>query len=91
MVCRYYLIFIILWCVGIILYLLSYGVQVLSYIYYLVVCRYYVLYKIPSLTFLDSRAVSARERADAKMKGQFTRVVKPEAAMVSGSARGWVR
>ena len=46
MVCRYYLIFIILWCVGIILYLLSYGVQVLSYIYYLVVCRYYLTFII---------------------------------------------
>ena len=49
------------------------------------VCRYYVLYKLPDLTFLDSRAVTAREKADAKRKGQFTRVVKPEAAAVRPS------
>jgi len=47
------------------------------------VFRYYVLYKLPALTFLDSRAVTPREKADAKRKGQFTRVVKPEAATVS--------
>ncbi|XP_064390531.1 leucine-rich melanocyte differentiation-associated protein-like [Halichondria panicea] len=39
--------------------------------------RYYVLYKLPQLTFLDSRPVSSEERKEAKRVGQFMRVVKP--------------
>ena len=45
-------------------------------------CRYYVLYKLPQLTFLDSRAVSAAERKEAKRVGEFMRVVKPSEDMV---------
>ena len=45
--------------------------------------RYYVLYKLPQLTFLDSRAVSAAERKEAKRVGEFMRVVKPSKDVVS--------
>lgn len=46
-------------------------------------CRYYVLYKLPNLTFLDSRTVSAMERSEARRKGEFTKIVKPTSALVS--------
>lgn len=45
--------------------------------------RYYVLYKLPKLTFLDSRPVSAMERSEAKRKGEFTKVVRPTSTVVS--------
>ncbi len=44
--------------------------------------RYYVLYKLPQLTFLDSRPVSSEERKEAKRVGQFMRVVKPPSDVV---------
>ena len=44
--------------------------------------RYYVLYKLPKLTFLDSRTVSSAERSEARRKGEFTRVVKPTSHVV---------
>ncbi len=44
--------------------------------------RYYVLYKLPQLTFLDSRPVSSDERKEAKRVGQFMRVVKPPSDVV---------
>lgn len=46
-------------------------------------CRYYVLYKLPKLTFLDSRPVTAMERNEAKRKGEFTKVVRPTSNVVS--------
>lgn len=51
----------------------------------MVVCRYYVLYKLPKLTFLDSRPVSAVERSEARRKGEFTKVVRPTSTVVSVS------
>ena len=45
--------------------------------------RYYVLYKLPNLTFLDSRPVSAVERSEARRKGEFTKIVKPTSTLVS--------
>ena len=45
--------------------------------------RYYVLYKMPKLTFLDSRTVTSVERSEAKRKGEFTKVVRPTSNVVS--------
>ena len=39
--------------------------------------RYFVLYKLPSLTFLDSRSVSETERGEARRVGKFMKVVRP--------------
>jgi hypothetical protein len=44
--------------------------------------RYFVLHKLPGLTFLDSRAVSGAERKEAKRVGAFMRVVRPTDDMV---------
>lgn len=44
--------------------------------------RYYVLFKLPKLRFLDSRPVSDAERAEAQRVGQFMRVVKADSANV---------
>ena len=46
-------------------------------------CRYFVLHKLPGLTFLDSRVVSAVERKEAKRVGAFMRVVRPPDDTVS--------
>lgn len=39
--------------------------------------RYYVIHKLPNLKFLDSRAVSSVERAEARRVGAFMRVARP--------------
>ncbi|KRT81612.1 hypothetical protein AMK59_6342, partial [Oryctes borbonicus] len=39
--------------------------------------RYYVLYHLPKLKFLDSSKVLESERFEAKHRGQLMRVVKP--------------
>ena len=44
--------------------------------------RLYVLYRLPSLCFLDSSPVSAEECKEAKRVGQFMRVVKPSDTQV---------
>ena len=36
-----------------------------------------MLYKLPSLTFLDSRSVSETERGEARRVGKFMKVVRP--------------
>jgi len=41
--------------------------------------RYYVLYRLPSLKFLDSTPVTEPERKEAKRIGQYMVVVKPSA------------
>ena len=46
-------------------------------------CRYFVIHKLPGLTFLDSRAVSGGERKEAKRVGAFMRVVRPPDETVS--------
>ncbi|KAI5646501.1 leucine-rich repeat domain-containing protein [Phthorimaea operculella] len=40
--------------------------------------RYYVIYKLPNLRFLDSRRVSSKERAEAATRGAFARVRRPQ-------------
>ena len=35
------------------------------------------MYKLPSLTFLDSRSVTETERKEAKRVGQFMKIVRP--------------
>jgi len=42
--------------------------------------RLYVISKLPSLEFLDTAPVSAKERSEAKRRGAFLRVAKPVAA-----------
>ena len=42
-----------------------------------VIFRKYVIYKIPSLHFLDSQPVTHAEREEARRLGPFLRVVKP--------------
>ncbi|RVE51195.1 hypothetical protein evm_004160 [Chilo suppressalis] len=39
--------------------------------------RYFVLYKLKHLRFLDSRRVSAHERSEAEKRGEFMRVRRP--------------
>ena len=39
--------------------------------------RYFVLYKLPNLSFLDSRSVAETERKEAKRVGKFMKVVRP--------------
>ncbi|KAJ8022664.1 Leucine-rich melanocyte differentiation-associated protein [Holothuria leucospilota] len=39
--------------------------------------RYYVIFKLPQLKFLDSRPVSKQERIEAKRRGSYMRVAKP--------------
>lgn len=42
--------------------------------------RYFVIYKVPTLQFLDSRRITHQERSEALKRGEFTRVRRPEAA-----------
>lgn len=39
--------------------------------------RYFVLFKLPNLTFLDSRSVADTERKEARRVGKFMKVVRP--------------
>ncbi|XP_044756188.1 leucine-rich melanocyte differentiation-associated protein-like isoform X2 [Coccinella septempunctata] len=41
--------------------------------------RYFVLYHLPNLKFLDSTKVREFERAEAKRRGKFMRVIRPVA------------
>ena len=45
--------------------------------------RYYVIYRLPKLKFLDSNLVTAKERQEAQRVGQFMRVVQPSADLLS--------
>lgn len=50
--------------------------------------RYYVLYRLPNLTFLDSRPVRSKEREEAQRVGSYMKIVAPSAnEMVSEDAR----
>lgn len=40
--------------------------------------RYFVLYKLPQLKFLDTRKVSRKEVMEAQARGAFMKVVKPK-------------
>ncbi|KAK2162526.1 hypothetical protein LSH36_97g07028 [Paralvinella palmiformis] len=39
--------------------------------------RYYVLFHLPNLKFLDSTPVKREEKLEAKQRGQFLKVIKP--------------
>lgn len=39
--------------------------------------RYYVLYNLPRLQFLDSRPVTSVEREEAAIRGQYMRIARP--------------
>ncbi|KAJ9577996.1 hypothetical protein L9F63_025142, partial [Diploptera punctata] len=39
--------------------------------------KYYVLYHLPRLKFLDSRPVAAEERNEAQHRGKFMKIVRP--------------
>ena len=43
----------------------------------LALCRYFVLFHLPQLKFLDSSAVEQAELTEAKRRGQFMHVVRP--------------
>lgn len=50
--------------------------------------RYYVLYRLPNLTFLDSRPVRSKEREEAQRVGSYMKIVAPSASeMVSEDAQ----
>lgn len=45
--------------------------------------RFYVLYHLPGLKFLDSRSVSSEEHEEAQCRGKFMKIVRPENSPVS--------
>ncbi|XP_058882353.1 leucine-rich melanocyte differentiation-associated protein-like isoform X2 [Acipenser ruthenus] len=49
--------------------------------------RYFVLYKLTNLKFLDARKVSKREHEEAKARGAFMKVVKPKTETESRDLR----
>ena len=49
--------------------------------------RYFVLHRLPRLTFLDSSFVTAEERKEAQRIGAFMRVVRPSDSIVSTSVK----
>ncbi|KAF7285456.1 hypothetical protein GWI33_010628 [Rhynchophorus ferrugineus] len=44
------------------------------------ICRYFVLYHLPGLRFLDSNKVEEQELVEAKRRGQFMNVIRPKMA-----------
>uniref|UniRef100_A0A3B4YXS4 Leucine rich melanocyte differentiation associated n=1 Tax=Stegastes partitus TaxID=144197 RepID=A0A3B4YXS4_9TELE len=44
--------------------------------------RYFVLYKLPQLKFLDTRKVTGKEVIEAQARGAFMKVVKPKSEAV---------
>ncbi|XP_006818104.1 leucine-rich melanocyte differentiation-associated protein-like [Saccoglossus kowalevskii] len=46
--------------------------------------RYFVLYRLPNLKFLDSNPVSYNERCEAKRVGSYMKIVKPPEEMFDG-------
>uniref|UniRef100_A0A8C6PYZ1 Leucine rich melanocyte differentiation associated n=1 Tax=Nothobranchius furzeri TaxID=105023 RepID=A0A8C6PYZ1_NOTFU len=49
--------------------------------------RYFVLYKLPNLKFLDSRKVTKNEVIEAGARGAFMKVVKPKSEAVRSENR----
>lgn len=39
--------------------------------------RYYVLYRLPNLTFLDSRPVKKEEKEEAQRVGAYMKIIAP--------------
>ena len=52
-------------------------VNLCLYHFIFLLSRLYVVFRCPTLKFLDSRIVSEEERKEAKRVGQFMKVVKP--------------
>ncbi|XP_045147562.1 leucine-rich melanocyte differentiation-associated protein isoform X3 [Echinops telfairi] len=48
--------------------------------------RYFVLYKLPNLKFLDAQKVTKWEREEALVRGAFMKVVKPKASSEDAAA-----
>ncbi|CAB3238980.1 unnamed protein product [Arctia plantaginis] len=48
--------------------------------------RYFVIYILPKLIFLDSRRVSAEERREAAVRGEFMRVRRPPSDVTDASS-----
>lgn len=48
--------------------------------------RLYIIYRMPSLSFLDAAPVTAAERAEAKAKGKYYEVKKSASAVARGSS-----
>ncbi|KAL5506847.1 hypothetical protein EMCRGX_G008597 [Ephydatia muelleri] len=49
--------------------------------------RYYVIFKMPNLAFLDSKPVTAQERKEAKRVGEFMKIVRPSAEVFQASEK----
>jgi len=49
--------------------------------------RYFVLYKMPKLKFLDARQISVQERNEAKRVGKFTAIVRPDKDKLQNQAK----
>ncbi|KAJ8361558.1 hypothetical protein SKAU_G00180830 [Synaphobranchus kaupii] len=49
--------------------------------------RYFVLHKLASLKFLDTRKVTRKERTEAEARGAFMKVVKPKSDTDAGDPR----
>jgi len=49
--------------------------------------RYFVLYKMPKLKFLDARQISIQERNEAKRVGKFTAIVRPDKDKLQSQAK----
>ncbi|CAG6017017.1 unnamed protein product, partial [Menidia menidia] len=45
--------------------------------------RYFVLFKLPQLKFLDTRKVTKKELLEARARGAFMKVVKPKSEAVN--------
>ncbi|XP_021924365.1 leucine-rich melanocyte differentiation-associated protein-like isoform X2 [Zootermopsis nevadensis] len=45
--------------------------------------RFYVLYHLPRLKFLDSRCVTSEEWKEAQHRGKFMKIIRPESSHVS--------
>ncbi|XP_015238612.1 leucine-rich melanocyte differentiation-associated protein [Cyprinodon tularosa] len=53
--------------------------------------RYFVLYKLPQLKFLDSRKVTRKELMEAQERGAFMKVVKPKSEGLLNEAGSEIR
>ncbi|EEZ98550.1 Leucine-rich repeat-containing protein C10orf11 homolog-like Protein [Tribolium castaneum] len=49
--------------------------------------RYYVLHHLPSLKFLDSNKVREWEKGEARRRGQFMKIVRPNISNISENVR----
>lgn len=54
----------------------------LDYIYFEFFFRYFVLYHIPYLKFLDSNRVTEEERREGRKRGKFMNIIRPKLSNV---------